>query len=42
MDAFVDVKTRGIWFNDANVEFEIEDCGEEKYNCITVYEREEV
>ena len=41
LDAFVDVKTRGIWFNDANVEFEIEDCGEEKYNCITVYEREE-
>ena len=41
VDAFVDTKTRGIWFNDANVEFEIEECGEEKYNCITVYEREE-
>ena len=40
MDAFVDIKTRGIWFNDASVEFEIEECGEEKYNCITVYERE--
>lgn len=39
LDAFVDVKTRGVWFNDASVEFEIEDCGEEKYNCITVYER---
>ena len=42
LDAFVDVKGRGIWFNDASVEFEVEECGEEKYNCITVYEREEV
>jgi hypothetical protein len=41
LDAFVDVKTRGVWFNDADVEFEVEECGEEKYNCITVYEREE-
>ena len=39
LDAFVDVKTRGIWFNDDGVEFEVEECGEEKYNCITVYER---
>lgn len=38
LDAFVDVKTRGIWFNDADVEFEVEECDEEKYNCITVYE----
>ena len=42
LDAFVDVKGRGIWFNDASVEFEVEECGEEKYNCITVYEREDV
>lgn len=42
MDAFVDIKTRGIWFNDASVEFEVEECGEEKYNCITVYEKEDV
>ena len=41
VEAFVDVKTRGIWFNDADIEFEIEECEEEKYNCITVYEREE-
>lgn len=42
LDAFVDVKTRGVWFNDADVEFEVEECGEEKYNCITVYEREAI
>lgn len=42
MDAFVDIRTRSIWFNDASVEFEIEECDEEKYNCITVYEREDV
>ena len=41
MDAFVDIRTRSIWFNDAEVEFEVEECDEEKYNCITVYEREE-
>ena len=41
MDAFVDIKTRSIWFNDVSVEFEVEECGEEKYNCITVYERED-
>lgn len=40
LDAFVDIKTRGIWFKDSEVEFEIEEFGEEKYNCITVYERE--
>ena len=38
MDAFVSVQVRGMWFNDAEVEFEIEEFGEEKYNCITVYE----
>ena len=41
LDTFVDVKGRGIWFNDANVEFEVEECEGIKYNCITVYEREE-
>lgn len=39
--AFVTVGTRGVWFNDADIEFEVEECGEEKYNCITIYEREE-
>ena len=42
LDAFVDIKTRGIWFNDDGVEFEVEDCGDIKFNCITVYEKEEV
>lgn len=38
LDAFVDVKTRGIWFNDNEVEFEIEECDKEKFNCITIYQ----
>ena len=42
LDAFVDVKTRGIWFDDISVEFEVEEFDETKYNCITVYEREEM
>ena len=42
LDAFVDIHGRAIWFNDASVEFEVEAFGDEKYNCITVYEREEV
>jgi hypothetical protein len=40
LDAFISVKIRDVWFNDADVEFEVEECGEEKYNCITVYECE--
>ena len=39
LDAFVDIKTRGVWFNDAEVEFEVEEFDEAKYNCVTVYER---
>ena len=39
LEAFVDVKTRGIWFNDSDIKFEVEECGEEKFNCITVYEK---
>ena len=38
LDAFVTVQIRGMWFNDAEIEFEIEEFGDEKYNCITVYE----
>ena len=41
MDAFVSIPILSVWFNDDNVEFEIEECDEEKYNCITVYESEE-
>ena len=40
LDAFVTVALRGIWFNDAEVEFEVEECGEEKFNCITICECE--
>lgn len=39
LEAFVDVQTRGVWFNDADVEFEVEECGDLKFNCITVYEK---
>ena len=38
LDAFVDTKTRGIWFNDSEIEFEIEECDKEKFNCITIYQ----
>jgi hypothetical protein len=40
LDAFVSVQVRGMWFNDAEVEFEVETVGEDHFNCITVYERE--
>ena len=39
LEAFVDVKTRGIWFNGSGVELEIEECDGMKFNCITVYEK---
>lgn len=38
LEAFVTTAIRGMWFNDAEVEFEIDECGEEKFNCITLYE----
>jgi hypothetical protein len=40
LDTFVNIHTRAVWFNDADVEFEVEECGEEKFNCITIYECE--
>jgi hypothetical protein len=40
LDAFATTFMRAMWFNDTEVEFEIEECGEEKYNCITLYECE--
>lgn len=42
LDAFVPTEVRAIWFEDAKVEFEVENYGEEQYNCITIYESEEV
>lgn len=40
LDSFVSIPCLSVWFDDEYVEFEVEECGEEKYNCITVYERE--
>jgi hypothetical protein len=40
MDAFVNVGTRGIWFNDADVEYEVDECEGIKFDCVTVYETE--
>ena len=43
METFVSVKTRGVWFDDNMVEFEIDEFESDgkmmKVNCITVYER---
>ena len=39
MDAFVDIKTRGIWFNDADIEYEVDEYEGTKFGCVTVYER---
>ena len=41
LDAFVSIPILSVWFEDDKVEFEVEWCLEEKYNCITVYESEE-
>lgn len=45
LDAFVDLKTLGVWFNDDSVEFETDEFDNEgelmKFDNITVYEREE-
>lgn len=38
LDAFVTTFMRAVWFNDDEVEFEVEECDEEKYNCITIHE----
>ena len=40
LDAFVNVFIRKKWFNDADIEFEIDECEDMKFNCITVYECE--
>lgn len=42
LDAFVPTEARAMWFEDDKVEFEVEECGEEKFNCITIYESEGV
>lgn len=40
LDAFVTTKLRGIWFNDAEVEFEVDEYEGNKFGCVTVYETE--
>lgn len=45
LDAFVTTQIRGVWFNDNDIEFVIDEFPYEdkilKVYCITVYEREE-
>ena len=41
LDVFVAIPILSVWFEDECVEFEVEEFGEEKFNCITVYESEE-
>ena len=38
MDTFVSIACLAMWFEDEFIEFEIEECGDEKFNCITIYE----
>lgn len=40
LDAFVSVADRGMWFNDANVEYELDGYDDLKFDCITVHETE--
>ena len=40
LDAFVTTMLRGIWFNDANVDFDIDEYEGQKFGCVTVYETE--
>lgn len=47
LEAFVDVKSLGVWFEDISVEFEIEEFPDDEgemleFRNITVYESEEV
>lgn len=45
LDAFVDIHTLGVWFDDEAIEFIVDEFEYDgkmmKVNCITVYEREE-
>ena len=38
LEAFINIETRSIWFNDSEIEFEVEECDKEKFNCITIYQ----
>jgi hypothetical protein len=45
LDAFVDIKTLGVWFDDETIEFESDEFENEgelmRFDNITVYERED-
>lgn len=41
LEAFVSTNIRGVWFENNDIEFEVEEFGKEKFNCITIYESEE-
>lgn len=45
LEAFVDIHTLSVWFDDDTVEFEVDEFENDeemmKFNCITVYESEE-
>ena len=46
IEAFIDIKTLGIWFDDDTIEYEMEEIfgfGEEQetIDCLTIFEREE-
>ena len=41
LDSFVSIPCLSMWFDSDKVEFEIEEVGEEQFNCITVFESEE-
>lgn len=40
IDSFVSIPCLSVWFEDEYVEFEVEQIGDEQYNCITIYESE--
>ena len=40
LDAFVTTTLRVIWFNDDDIEFEIDEYKGTKFGCVTVYETE--
>lgn len=41
LEAFVNTQSRGIWFEDNEVAFEVDEFEDVKFNCITIYESEE-
>ena len=40
LDAFVTVQLRSVWFNDVDIEYEVDEYEGTKYGCVTVYETE--